>query len=104
MGRQEIINHSKIGKIKGTISRNKNMRKTGDLAIGGTLAKSLPVVEITVLPACFGLFIIVNINLQIAEGLSKLKQKTGNTVPVAEKSNLKNIGTHKVIVPLRCRF
>ena len=80
------------------------MRKTGDLAIGGTLAKSLPVVEITVLPACFGLFIIVNINLQIAEGLSKLKQKTGNTVPVAEKSNLKNIGTHKVIVPLRCRF
>ena len=80
------------------------MRKTGDLAIGGTLAKSLPVVEITVLPACFGLFIIVNINLQVAEGLSKLKQKTGNAVPVAEKCNLKNIGTHKVIVPLRCRF
>lgn len=80
------------------------MRKTGDLAIGGTLAKSLPVVEITVLPACFGLIIILNINLQIAEGLSKLKQKTGNAVPVAEKCNLKYIGAYKAVVPLRRRF
>ncbi len=104
MGRQEIINHSKIGKIKGTISRNKDMRKTGDLAIRRTLAKTLPVVEITVLPAGFRLFIIVNVNLQLTEGLSKLKQKTGNAVPVAEKCNLKNIRAHKIVVPLRRRF
>lgn len=104
MGKQEIINHSKIGKIKGTISTNKNMRKTGDLAIRGTLAKSFTIIEVTVLPAGLRLFIIVNVNLQIAESLSKLQQKTGNAVPVAEKCNLKNIGTHKVIVPLCCRF
>ena len=104
MRRQEIINHSKIGKIKGTISRNKDMRKTGDLAIRGTLAKSFTIIEVTVLPAGFRLFIIVNVNLQIAESLSKLQQKTGNAVPVAEKCNLKHIRAHKIVVPLRRRF
>ena len=56
------------------------------------------------LPASFGLFIIVNVNLQIAEGFPKLKQKTGNAVPMAEKCNLKQIGTYKVVVALRSRF
>ena len=80
------------------------MRKTGNFAIRGTLAKLLPVIEITVLPPTFSLFIIVYVHLQSPESLTKFKQETGNTMPMAEKSNLKNIRSNKVVVPLRCRL
>ena len=80
------------------------MRKTGDFASRGTFAKLLAVIEITMLPPAFSLFIIVYVHLQTPESLTKLKQKTGNTMPMAEKSNLKNIRPNKVVVPLRCRL
>lgn len=80
------------------------MRETRDLAIRGTLAKLLPVIEITMLPPTFSLFIVVYVRLQTPESLTKFKQETGNTMPMAEKSNLKNIRPNKVVVPLRCRL
>ena len=80
------------------------MRKTGNLAIWRTFTKLLAVIEVTMLPPTFGLFVIIYVNLQTPESLTKFKQETGNTMTMAEQSNLKNIRPNKVVVALRCRF
>lgn len=80
------------------------MRKTGNLAIRGTFTKLLAVIEITMLPPAFRLFIIIYVHLQTPESLSKFQKKTRNTVPMAEKGNLKDIRPNKIVVSLGCRL